>query len=313
MDVLLFPGQGAQQPGMARDLYDTFPDARARLEQADEILGFSLTDLMFGIGSPPQDAAEKLRATEVTQPALYVHSMAAWTVAQPKLQPALVAGHSLGEYSALAAAGAISFADGLRLVRMRGEQMAAAGLAQPGTMAAIMGAEDAQVEALCEAASQPDSPVVAANYNAPGQVVISGHEDAVARAIALAPEYGARKAVALAVSGAFHSPLMASAREGLAAALTAVRIEKPVCPVFLNVTATPTQDPEEIRARLLEQLTAPVRWTQSVAAMHAAGGIRFIEIGTGNVLSGLTRRALGRMTPVVTLGTASELRDFLDL
>ncbi len=221
---------------MALDLFDTFPEARARLEQADEVLGFELTKLMFDV-SGSNDAAEKLRATEVTQPALYVHSMAAWAVAAPKLTPSAVAGHSLGEYSALAAAGAISFADGLRLVRLRGEQMAAAGSAQPGTMAALLGAEDGQVEALCAAVSTPISVVVPANYNSPGQVVISGHEDAVARAIAQAAEFGARKAVGLAVGGAFHSPLMEAARAGLASALAGVAIESPICPVYLNITA----------------------------------------------------------------------------
>lgn len=310
MTALLFPGQGAQKPGMALDLFDTFPEARARLEQADEVLGFELTKLMFDV-SGSNDAAEKLRATEVTQPALYVHSMAAWAVAAPKLTPSAVAGHSLGEYSALAAAGAISFADGLRLVRLRGEQMAAAGSAQPGTMAAILGAEDGQVEALCAAVSTPISVVVPANYNSPGQVVISGHEDAVARAIAQAAEFGARKAVGLAVGGAFHSPLMEAARAGLASALAGVAIESPICPVYLNVTAAPTVDPDEIRARLLDQLTAPVRWAQTLSAMQTAGLSRFVEVGSGNVLAGLAKRTLGRTTETLTLGTAEELTAFL--
>ncbi len=296
---------------MAHDLFGTFPEARARLEQADEILGFKLTELMFD-ASGSEDAAEKLRATEVTQPALYVHSMAAWAVAASRLTPSAVAGHSLGEYSALAAGGAISFADGLRLVRLRGEQMASAGGAQPGTMAAVLGAEDEQVEALCAATSTATSVVVPANYNSPGQVVISGHADAVARAVAQAAEFGARKAVPLAVGGAFHSPLMEAARAGLASALADVSIESPVCPVYLNVTAAPTVDPDEIRTRLLDQLTAPVRWSQTLSAMQSAGLTRFVEIGSGNVLSGLAKRTLGRSTDSLTLGTADELRSFLD-
>lgn len=301
MTAFLFPGQGAQAPGMARDLYERSPAARARLDEADDVLGFALTELMFG------DDADALRATDVTQPALYAHSLAALAALGEGAAPDAVAGHSLGEYSALAAAQALTFADGLRLVRLRGEQMAAASQAQPGTMAAVLGASDEQVEALCAAASEPQSVVVAANYNAPGQVVVSGHAGAVARAVEQAADFGARRAVPLAVGGAFHSPLMESARAALADALERADLHAPSCPVYLNVTAAPTRDPDAIRARLLEQLTAPVRWAQTLQAMQSGGATRFAEVGTGSVLSGLVRRTLGREVATQTVGTAEEV------
>lgn len=297
----LFPGQGAQAPGMAHDLYDAFPEARERLDAANAILGFDLTGAMFG------DDADALRATDITQPALYAHSLAAMAVLEARQEfPHAVAGHSLGEYSALAAAGALSFEEGLRLVRLRGQLMAEAGTDRPGTMAALLGADDAQAEALCAAVSTADAVAVPANYNSPGQIVISGDVSAVEAAVARAADFGAKKAVPLTVSGAFHSPLMQPAADRLGAALDAAEIRTPRCPVYLNVTARPTTDPDEIRARLLEQLTAPVRWAQTLAAMHAGGLGRFVEVGTGNVLSGLVKRTLGRDVETAQRGTVAD-------
>lgn len=297
----LFPGQGAQAPGMARDLYDAFPEARERLDRANEVLGLDLTGVMFG------EDAEALRPTEVTQPALYAHSLAALAVLEARGErPDAVAGHSLGEYSALAAAGALSFEDGLRLVRLRGQLMAEAGTDRVGTMAALLGAEDAQAEALCQSVSTDVALVVAANYNSPGQIVVSGDVAAVQAAVERAAEFGAKKAVLLTVSGAFHSPLMQPAADRLAAALDEAEIRAPRCPVYLNVTARASAEPEEIRARLLEQLTAPVRWAQTLAAMQAAGIARFVEVGTGTVLSGLVKRTLGREAETAQRGTVAD-------
>ena len=289
---------------MGADLYERFPEARTVFESADEVLGIALTELMF---DDRAEAADALRATEVTQPALYTHSLAVDAVLRTRgLRPDVVAGHSLGEWSALAAADAVSFADGLRAVRTRGEWMAQAGEVRPGAMSAVLGLDAAALEAVCEAATAAgEGVVVPANYNDPGQIVISGDGEAVERAAALAAEAGARRVVPLPVSGAFHSPLMAYARDGLAEALAGLEIRMPTCPVVLNVTARAASDPGEIRARLLEQLTAPVRWAQSLEEMSRAD--RFVEVGTGKVLSGLVRRTLGRDAVTVQAGTADEV------
>jgi [acyl-carrier-protein] S-malonyltransferase len=305
MAAFLFPGQGSQKPGMGADLYEAFPAARARFDEADEVLGFSLTEVMFGEG---EEAAGRLRQTEITQPALYVHSLAAMAVLTERGRaPDAVAGHSLGEYSALAAAGALSFADGLRAVRRRGELMAQAGAVRPGAMSAVLGLDAAGVEAACAEASTGGEVAVPANYNDPTQIVISGDPAAVARAGELAAAAGARKVVPLPVSGAFHSPLMEFARDGLAETLRALDIATPRCPVYLNVTAAPETDPEAIRANLLAQLTAPVRWAQTLERMRDDGVTSYLEVGTGNVLSGLVKRTLGRDVETATAGRAEEL------
>ena len=302
MTAFLFPGQGSQAPGMAADLTD-IPEAKALTDEADDVLGFGLTDLMFG------DDPEALKPTEVTQPALYVHSLAASAaLAARGVRPEMAAGHSLGEWSALAAVGAMSFADGLRAVRRRGELMAQAGDVRPGAMSAVLGLDAQALETACsEATANGEGEVVPANYNDPGQIVISGDAPAVERAGALATEAGAKRVVPLPVSGAFHSPLMAFARDGLAETLAALEIRAPRCPVVLNVTAQPTTDPDEIRQRLLDQLTAPVRWAQSLERMAADGATRFVEVGTGKVLSGLVRRTLGRDAETAQAGTAAEI------
>ncbi len=293
---------------MAYDLYDTFPEAKARLEEADAVLGFSLTDLMFGKSGDAATDAEALKQTEVTQPALYAHSLAAMAVLEARgLAPDMTAGHSLGEYSALAAAGAITFADGLRIVRLRGQLMAEAGTKRPGTMGAVLGMDDDALQAVCDAVNAEGNGFVQpANFNSPGQVVVSGDIPAVERALALASEQGAKRAIPLPVSGAFHSPLMTHARDGLAEGLEALTIVTPRCPVYLNVTAEPTTDPDEIRQRLLEQLLSPVRWAQTLTNMQANGADNFAEVGTGRVLSGLVKRTLGRRIPTKTYGTVAD-------
>jgi [acyl-carrier-protein] S-malonyltransferase len=311
----LFPGQGSQEAGMGRALYEQFDEARARLDRADEVLGFPLTEIMFD-ESP--EAEEALKQTEVTQPALYAHSLAAMAVLESRShQPDMTAGHSLGEYSALAAAGALSFDDGLRVVRRRGELMAATGEdgsdERPGTMAAIIGMGTEALEAVCQDVTREGDGDAAphvvqpANYNAPGQIVISGDAEAVEAASTLCEEHGARRAIPLPVSGAFHSPLMRGARDGLAEELADLDIQEPRCPVYLNVTAEAATEPAAIRAALLEQLLSPVRWAPSLKAMHGAGAGRFVEVGAGRVLSGLARRTLGRKVEIEQAGTAEDL------
>ncbi len=304
MTAFLFPGQGSQAPGMGADLYDASPEARALFDAADAVLsdalGVSLTGLMFG------DDADALKPTEITQPALFTHSLAADAALRARgIRPDVAAGHSLGEWSALAAAGAVSFEDGLRAVRRRGELMAGA---RAGAMSAVLGLDAAALEAACRAATDAgEGVVVPANYNDPGQIVISGDAAAVERAGALCTEAGAKRVVPLPVSGAFHSPLMADARAAFAATLDALTISAPACPVVLNVTAEATADPDEIRTRLLEQLTSPVRWAQSLEAMAALGATRYVEAGPGAVLSGLVRRTLGRDAATAQAGTAAQV------
>jgi len=301
MTAFLFPGQGSQSVGMGYELYEQHEEARARFEAAEDLLDVDLLSLMFGLDSSIDDPEEELKQTEITQPALYTHSLAATAVLEARgLHPDMAAGHSLGEYSALAAAGALSFEEGLRVVRRRGELMAEAGERRPGAMAAVMGADDEDVEAACTAATEEGEGVVqTANYNAPGQIVISGDEAAVERATARVKG----RALPLPVSGAFHSPLMEYAREGLGAVLEAVSIDAPSCPVYLNVTAEPTTDPDEIRRCLVEQLLSPVRWAQSLRRMHEDGARRFLEVGPGDVLQGLVRRTLGEEVERAGAGT----------
>ena len=306
--AFLFPGQGSQHAGMARDLFESDVRARDIIQRADDLLGFSLSGHMF------DDGRGELSRTDITQPALYTHSMAVLAlVGEAGLEPDVTAGHSLGEYSALAAAGAITFEDGLNAVRVRGSLMAEANERQPGGMAAVLGLEAAQVEQFCdEVGRETEGIVVPANYNAPGQVVVSGHRHSVERLAERASAAGARRVIILDVGGAFHSPLMAFAKEGLGAVLDELEIRKPKCPVVLNVTAAPTTDPDEIRKRMLEQLLAPVKWMQSLRRMQDDGVERFIEIGPGRVLSGLVKKTLGRAVPTVQTGTADNVSAWIN-
>ena len=287
----VFPGQGAQFPGMGKDLYESDARAREFFSRADEILGFGITGIMF------EGTEDELKATRVTQPAIFLHStiLAACT---DDFRPDMVAGHSLGEFSALAAAGAMAFDDALRLVAIRATEMQKCCEAVPGTMAAIIGLPDATVEDVC---ASVEGLVIAANYNCDGQVVISGEKEAVAEACARLKEAGAKRALPLAVSGAFHSPLMEPARIELAKAIEATKIVEPVCPVYQNVTAAPETDPARIKANLLAQLTSPVRWTQSVKAMLADGAEAFVELGPGSVLQGLVKRISGAAGATVAI------------
>lgn len=280
MKVFMFPGQGSQFPGMAKELYETNPTAREMFDRANEILGFDITEIMFN------GTAEDLRQTKVTQPAVFLHSVIL-AKCSPDFKPDMVAGHSLGEFSALTAAGALDFEDGLRLVSIRAHAMQKACEANPGTMAAILALPAETIEAVC---AEVDGIVVPANYNCEGQIVISGAVDAVAEASEKLKAAGAKRALILPVGGAFHSPLMQPAAEELAAGIESVEFKTPVCPVYQNVTALPTTDPAEIKKNLLAQLTAPVRWTQSVMNMVDDGAASFTESGPGKVLQGLVSK-----------------------
>ena len=281
MKAYVFPGQGAQFTGMGLDLYEKSPLAQEYFEKANDILGFSITDSMF------EGTADQLKQTKVTQPAIFLHSVILAKVLGDSFQPEMVAGHSLGELSALVANDVLSFEDGLTLVSKRASAMQKACESKPSTMAAVLGLEDGIVEETC---AEIEGVVVAANYNCPGQLVISGEFSAVEKACEVLTEKGARRALLLPVGGAFHSPMMEPAREELAAAIEATEFRNPSCPVYQNVTASAVVNPEEIKKNLILQLTAPVKWTQSIQAMIADGGTEFIEVGPGKVLQGLMRK-----------------------
>ena len=281
MKAYIFPGQGAQFTGMGLDLYEKSSLAQKYFEKANDILGFSITDIMF------EGTAEQLKETKVTQPAIFLHSVILAKVLGDGFKPEMVAGHSLGELSALVANGVLTFEDGLKLVFKRALAMQKACEIAPSTMAAVLGLEDAIVEDTC---SEIKGVVVAANYNCPGQLVISGEIAAVEKACKVLSEKGARRALLLPVGGAFHSPMMEPARAELAAAIEATTFSNPTCPVYQNVSACAVTSPSEIKKNLMIQLTAPVRWTQSIQAMIADGGTEFIEVGPGNVLQGLMRK-----------------------
>ena len=282
MKAFVFPGQGAQFVGMGKDLYENNPVAKEKFDKANEILGFNITDLMFN------GTDEDLRQTKVTQPAIFLHSVILAKTMGDDFNPDMVAGHSLGEFSALVAAGALSFEDGLRLVSARAQAMQKACEKTPSTMAAVLALPDAKVEELC--ASVTEGVVVPANYNCPGQIVISGSIEGVDAACAKMLEAGAKRALKLKVGGAFHSPLMEPARAELADAIAHTDFHAPKCPVYQNVNAEPQTDPETIKKNLIAQLTAPVRWTQTVQNMIAAGADTFVEVGPGAVLQGLVKK-----------------------
>ncbi|MCT4628800.1 ACP S-malonyltransferase [Winogradskyella sp.] len=281
MNAYIFPGQGAQFSGMGLDLYENSPLAQELFEKANDILGFSITDIMF------EGSAEDLKQTKVTQPAIFLHSVILAKTLGDNFKPDMVAGHSLGEFSALVAAGALTFEDGLKLVSQRAMAMQKACELQPSTMAAVLGLDDEVVEKVC---NETEGVVVAANYNCPGQLVISGEIEAINKACETLKEEGARRALVLPVGGAFHSPMMEPAREELAAAIENTTFSKPNCPIYQNVTASAITDENEIKANLISQLTAPVRWTQSVQQMIADGASHFTEVGPGKVLQGLVKK-----------------------
>ena len=280
MKAYVFPGQGSQFVGMGKDLYENDATARQLFDEADSILGFKITDVMFA------GTDEQLRQTKVTQPAIFLHSVILAKVMGAAFQPAMVAGHSLGEFSALVAAGSMSFADGVRLVSQRAQAMQRACEAAPSTMAAIVGLDDATVEQACKEVGG----VVPANYNCPGQLVISGSVEGIDAACAALTARGAKRAIKLAVSGAFHSPFMEPARAELAKAIEETSFTAPICPVYQNVPASAETDPATIKKNLVAQLTSSVRWTQTVQNMIAAGAAEFVEVGPGKVLQGLVRK-----------------------
>ena len=284
MKAYVFPGQGAQFPGMGKELYESSPEAKALMDKANDILGFNITDIMFG------GTDEDLKATRVTQPAIFIHSVALALCTPGLPAPNMVGGHSLGEFSALVAAGAVSFEDGLRLVAVRANEMQKCCEKVPGTMAAIIGLPNETVEEVC--AGVPGV-VIPANYNSDGQIVISGEKEAVLAACEALKAAGAKRALPLPVGGAFHSPLMEPARAELAKAIEATEVKAPRCPIYQNVTALPETDPVRIKENLLKQLTSPVRWTQSVKNMLADGADSFLELGPGTVLQGLVKRIAG--------------------
>lgn len=284
MKAYVFPGQGAQFSGMGKDLYESSPEAKALMDKANDILGFRITDIMFS------GTDEELKATKVTQPAIFIHSVALALCTPGLEKPDMVGGHSLGEFSALVAAGAVSFEDGLKLVAVRANEMQKCCEKVPGTMAAIIGLPTEKVEEIC---GSIDGVVIPANYNCDGQIVISGEKEAVLAACEACKQAGAKRALPLAVSGAFHSPLMEPARAELAKAIEATEVRAPRCPIYQNVTALPETDPVRIKENLLKQLTSPVRWTQSVKNMLADGATEFTELGPGTVLQGLVKRISG--------------------
>lgn len=281
MKAYIFPGQGSQFSGMGKDLYDSHPESREWFDEADNVLGFDITKIMF------EGTADELKQTKVTQPAIFIHSVIASRIMGSDFKPDMVAGHSLGEFSALVASGALSYLDGLKLVSKRAMAMQKACEAAPSTMAAVLGLEDQVVDQLC---LDVDGIVVPANYNCPGQLVISGEWTAVEQACAKAKEAGAKRALILPVGGAFHSPMMEMAREELKTAIENTTFNTPVCPIYQNVTAQAERNPGDIQDNLIKQLTAPVRWTQSVQQMIADGATSFTEVGPGKVLQGLMRK-----------------------
>jgi [acyl-carrier-protein] S-malonyltransferase len=291
MKAYIFPGQGAQYVGMGKDLYEKFPSARDLFEKANSLLGFRITDLMFS------GTDEDLRQTKVTQPAIFLHSVILASVLGENFRPDMVAGHSLGELSALVASKSLSFDDGLLLVAKRALAMQKACEMTPSTMAAIIGAEDSVVEEVC---SSVNAVVVPANYNSPGQIVISGSAEGIDLAIDALKSRGVKRAIKLAVGGAFHSPLMEPARAELEDAIRSTHFHKPLCPVYQNVTSRPSTDPGDIMANLAAQLISPVRWTQSVLNMISDGADSFTEVGPGSVLQGLVRK----INPAVSAGAA---------
>jgi [acyl-carrier-protein] S-malonyltransferase len=281
MKAYIFPGQGAQFSGMGLDLYENSPEAQELFEKANKILGFRITDIMF------EGTAEQLKETKVTQPAIFLHSVILAKTLGDSFKPEMVAGHSLGEFSALVTSGAMTFEDGLKLVSQRALAMQKACEANPSTMAAVLGLENDVVEKICK---ETEGVVVAANYNCPGQLVISGEIEAINTACEKLKEAGAKRALVLPVGGAFHSPMMEPAREELAAAIENTTFNSPSCPIYQNVTATAVTDATEIKKNLILQLTAPVRWTQSIQQMITDGGTLFTEVGPGKVLQGLMRK-----------------------